>query len=777
MHENITERKHAKDLLNDIIEKNPMSIQIVDKDGYTLHGNPSYNRLFGATPPPDFSIFDDLQNKSKELEQLIARAKNGEVVHLPDIYFNPRDEVAEAPDMPLWIRAQIFPLNDSSGKPEQFIFMHENITENKLAEAELKKSEERFRDIIYSAGDWVWEVDENGIYTYSSNKSIELLGYSQQEIIGKSPFDFMQTEDVELVLPIFKDIASKKLPINDLENWNVKKNGERICLLTNGVPILNNKGILKGYRGVDKDITARKQIEIELLEHVVQYRNLANSGLALIWTSGSDKLCNYFNTTWLNFTGRALEQELGNGWAEGVHPDDFERCLETYVTAFDRCEPFEMEYRLRNANGEYRWILDMGTPNYNSTGEFMGYIGNCFDITDRKQIEQDLIIAKERAEESDRLKSAFLANMSHEIRTPMNGILGFAELLKENNLTTEQQSHYIGIIEKSGARMLNIINDIVDISKIESGQMDVAISETNVNELIENIYLFFSPECEGKGLQISFQNTLPARESFISSDPEKIYAILTNLVKNAIKFTKSGSIRLGYEKINDDLRFFVKDTGIGIRPEQIEMVFERFRQGNELLSRGYEGSGLGLSISKAYVEMLGGKIWVESKVRDTSESNDGGSIFYFTLPYHNSFASNILENSNELSEIKSVRMRKLKILIAEDDEGSEIFLKAVLQKYSNEILVTKTGAKAVELCRNNPDLDLIMMDIKMLEMDGYQATTLLRKFNKDVIIIAQTAFAQNGSKELAIEAGCTDYLAKPIRRDHLIEKLHQYFRK
>jgi PAS domain S-box-containing protein len=652
-----------------------------------------------------------------------------------------------------------------------------DITDRKLAEGRLRKMEERMEDIIFSLGDWVWEVDKNGVYTYSSQLGVDLFGYSIDDVVGKTPFDFMPPDEAVRISTIFSEIAGRKSNVKDLENWNIQKDGKKICMLTNAVPILDNDGNLMGYRGVDKDITQRKQAEIERCEQEVQYRNLANSGTSLIWTSGTDKLCNYFNTSWLKFTGRTLEQEIGNGWVEGVHPEDLDRCVETYVTAFDKRQPFEMEYRLRHASGEYRWILDLGTPNYNSSGEFMGYIGNCFDITDRKQTEQELIVAKEHAEESDRLKSAFLANMSHEIRTPMNGILGFAELLKEADLTNEQQHHYINIIEKSGVRMLNIINDIVDISKIESGQMKVDVSETYVNDLIENIYLFFKSEAEAKGLKIFFRNTLPAKEAIISSDQEKIYAILTNLVKNAVKFTKTGEIELGYEKIDGNLRFFVKDTGIGIRPDQFTMVFERFRQGNDLLSRDFEGSGLGLSISKAYVEMLGGKIWVESKAQDLSETGEGGSVFYFTLPHSTKSVNESLNIADDSSKNKPVKMRKLKILIAEDDEGSEMFLTAVLKKLSTKILTTKTGADAVEICRNNPDLDLIMMDIKMLEMDGYQATSIIRQFNKDVVIIAQTAFAQNGARELAIEAGCTDYLSKPIRRDKLMEVLHQYFDK
>ncbi|MDF1517942.1 MAG: ATP-binding protein [Lutibacter sp.] len=238
----------------------------------------------------------------------------------------------------------------------------------------------------------------------------------------------------------------------------------------------------------------------------------------------------------------------------------------------------------------------------------------------------ELIVAKEHAEESDRLKSAFLANMSHEIRTPMNGILGFAGLLATPNLTGEKQQEYIRIIEDSGQRMLNIINDIVSISKIESGIVRVNISETNINEQFAYLYNFNKGEAEKKDIHFSFKNYLSAKDIFVKTDKEKLYEIVTNLVKNALKFTNSGSIEFGCEKKDDFLQFYVKDSGVGIRQEQKTLIFERFRQGSESLSRNYEGAGLGLSISKAYVELLGGKIWVESEIGK-------GSTFYFTLPF------------------------------------------------------------------------------------------------------------------------------------------------
>ncbi|MBK7030415.1 MAG: PAS domain S-box protein [Bacteroidales bacterium] len=514
LHENITDQKNAEVLLNDIIENNPMSIQVVDKEGHTLRGNPAFINLFGSVPPPEFSIFEDLKSKSSELKDLVARALNGEIVHLPDIYFNAHDAIAEAPDIPLWIRALIFPLNNSIGKPERFVFMHENITERKVA-------------------------------------------------------------------------------------------------------------------------------------------------------------------------------------------------------------------------------------------------------------EQELIKAKDQAQESDRLKSAFLANMSHEIRTPMNGILGFSELLKRPNLTGEQQKEYIRIIEKSGARMLNIINDIIDISKIEAGLITVEIEESNINEKLNYIYSFFKPQADEKGIYLFVGKSLPDNQVCIKTDNEKFYSIITNLVKNAIKFSHNGVIEFGYQLKGEFLEFYVKDSGIGIPIDRQKAIFERFIQADIAGKMAYQGAGLGLSISKAYVEMLGGNIWVESE-------EGTGSTFYFTLPYKTNADKEINKQQPEPAG-KSNDVRKLKILIVEDDEVSEMLLAETVIRFSKEILKAGTGIEAVEICLSNPDIDLILMDIRLPEMGGYEATRQIRKSNKEVIIIAQTAHGLTGDREKSIEAGCNDYIAKPIHKDELQALIQKYF--
>jgi len=410
------------------------------------------------------------------------------------------------------------------------------------------------------------------------------------------------------------------------------------------------------------------------------------------------------------------------------------------------------------------------------------------DITDQKKLTIELIAAKDKAEESERLKSAFLANMSHEIRTPMNGILGFAGLLKEPNLTGEEQQEYITIIEKSGARMLNIINDIVDISKIESGLMEVHLKESNINEQIEYIYTFFKHEVESKGMIISYKSYLSSAESIIITDREKLFAILTNLVKNAIKFSFGGSIEFGYMMVEThssaslnngsaslnhiasrQLQFFVKDTGIGIPKDRIEAIFDRFVQADIADKRAFQGAGLGLSISKAFVEMLGGKIWAESE-------EGKGSTFYFTIPYKvDEDEVKVIKNTTPIAGATN-QIKPLKILIAEDDEGSAMLIAIAVKTFGKDVLYAKTGVEAFEACRNNPDIDLVLMDIKMPVMDGYEATREIRKFNTDMIIIAQTAYALIGDREKTIEAGCNNYISKPIIKDQLMSLLLRYFK-
>ena len=513
----------------------------------------------------------------------------------------------------------------------------------------------------------------------------------------------------------------------------------------------------------------RKQVEEALKNSEDRYsKAFKSSPYSITITSVEDGKFIEVNDAFTSIFGFTREEATTNSSIElniWVNIEDRKWVISTLL---DGRDVSKKEFLFKKKNGEIMTGLFATKFIYINKESFI--ISSINDITESKQAELELIKAKEKAEESDRLKSTFLTNMSHEIRTPMNGIIGFTELLKEPNLSSDDQQDFIQTIQISGARMLNTINNIVDVSKIESGLIQVDIKETNINEKMEFTYKFFKPEVEIKGLQFFFKNTLPSKEAIIKTDNEKVYGIMTNLIKNAIKFTYEGSIEYGYEKRGEFLEFFVKDTGIGIPQKQFQLIFERFRQGSESHNRGYEGSGLGLSIAKSYVEMLGGEIWVESE-------EGKGSIFYFTIPY-NAVSEEKIEIVNAVStEHKEVQLKNLKILIVEDDEISYSLLTRMLQKISKEVLHAITGVQAVEACRNNPDLDLVLMDIRMPKMDGNEATRQIRQFNTDVIIIAQTAYAFSGDKELAIEAGCNDYISKPINSTSLFELIRKHINK
>jgi len=385
------------------------------------------------------------------------------------------------------------------------------------------------------------------------------------------------------------------------------------------------------------------------------------------------------------------------------------------------------------------------------------------DITEQKKMLAELIAAKEHAEESDRLKSAFLANISHEIRTPMNGIIGFSELLKEPHLTGEEQAEYVDLIQQSGRRMLNLINDLIDISRIEAGETKLQITPTPVNKVLRDLHAFFMPAISQKKLQLRSTPGLPDAESIIETDNGKLAQILTNLLQNALKFTVTGSIDFGYTRQGTTLEFYVIDTGIGIPDKMQEKIFDRFRQVDNTLTRNHEGSGLGLSITKAYVEMLGGKLSVRS-------AEGAGSIFTFTLPY------NPVKTSDLSSPVQpSLLNPKLSglgtqpcILIVDDDAVSRVLLVKTLQRENMTVLTAVNGQEAIDQVRHHPEISLVLLDLQLPLLNGYEAATAIKQHRPELPVIAQSAFTSKEDKQKARQAGCNTYITKPINKTELL---------
>ena len=415
-----------------------------------------------------------------------------------------------------------------------------------------------------------------------------------------------------------------------------------------------------------------------------------------------------------------------------------------------------------------------------------------FQIFEKELLEEKLIIANEKAEKKVKTKSVFLANMVHEIKTPLNGILGYSDLLKQKDLSDEMQQFCISMIDKGGIHLLNIVNNLLSDSKNEVLQNKVMITPCNINEQIEYIYNFFKLEVEQKGLQISFQNSLPNCEAVIDTDSDKINGILTNLVKNAISYCDEGSIEIGYtlkpvnrqdtlfsglfsehrEKPHNqvNIEFFVKDTGIGVPINKQEAIFGRFVQVDSKDKRAAHGVGLGLAISKNYVEMLDGKIWIESEPGN-------GSIFYFTIPFISKQSEKLARVNCKSKEMPFNEIKDLKILIVDDDISLGMLQAELVIDNCIYVQNVYNGIEALKACKLNNDFDLILMDINMPKMNGFDAVEQIRQLNKDVIIIAQTVYPQEDEIALAYNAGCNDYIQKTLNKSTMLELLRKYFSK
>ncbi|NVO20293.1 MAG: PAS domain S-box protein [Bacteroidetes bacterium] len=420
------------------------------------------------------------------------------------------------------------------------------------------------------------------------------------------------------------------------------------------------------------------------------------------------------------------------------------------------------EFHNRKKNGEEYWEKAIISPITNVDGTFTHFMAMKEDITESKKLHDELIIAKEHAEESERLKTAFLQNISHEIRTPLNGILGFAYMLNKDNVDESTHKKLTESMLISGKRLLELINNIIDLSKLESGSFELTISEFPLHKLLNEVCNQFTHSADTKGISIISPFEYLSQELIIKTDELKLHQILTNLLDNAMKFTKEGRIEIGYVAVENELIFSVRDTGCGIPLKLQSRIFDRFYQADMSMSRNFEGSGLGLAICKGLVEMLRGKIWFES-------TENVGTTFYFSIP---------CETGKEPQETKKIvtasfQNKYKKILIAEDDDFSFTFLETVLENEMVEIIRARTGVQAVEVCTRREDIDLVLMDIKMPEMNGVEATKKIKSLRPKLPVIAQTAYAFLGEKQSAIDAGCDDYITKPVSLERLSEALNR----
>jgi len=769
--QDITDRKIAENALRKSEEKLKnifnlanSGIIMADIEGNFLEFNNWWPKMTGYSREEyskmkNFSVThpDDLEKSKLWLQKIIS----GEI----DKYQIEKRYVRKDKSI-FWGESSVSAIKDKNNQITSTIGIVTDITERKLAEELLRESEEKYRGLVENSPDGIVTYVQEKI-TYANGEALRIVGANNSDqIIGKSVLEFVHPDSLESVIQRMKKIVLDDNATQIVEEKLISLTGETIYTEMKAIPTLFEHQ--NAVQVIIHDISERKRTQ----EKIKQLSQAVEQSPVAIVITNTLGVIEYVNPKFIETTGYSYEELIGKNprILKSGHTSQ-EEYKHLWHTLSSGNEWFGEFHNMKKDSSLY-WESASISPILNSQGVITHYIAIKEDITERKLIEQQLIKAKEKAEESDRLKLAFLANMSHEIRTPMNGILGFTELLKDNSLDKDVQQEYIKIIEKSGKRMLNIINDIINISKVESGQIEITTSETNVNEQIEYLHTFFKPEASNKNISFSLTKELDSKHNYIRTDREKLYAILTNLIKNALKFTNEGYIEFGCEKKGDYLEFFVKDSGLGISDSQKKIIFERFRQANDTIGRTHEGSGLGLAISKAYVEMLGGNIWVESK-------EGVGSTFYFTLPYQSDY---IPEEKRAAKKTKATgydenKINNLKVLIVEDDAISKLLITIAVKPYSDDILKVSTGYEAVEACRNNPDIDLVMMDINMPEMGGYEATKQIRKFNKELVIIAQTANGMQSDHDNAIAAGCTDYISKPINISSLSKLIQKYFSK
>ncbi|MBP7497902.1 MAG: response regulator [Bacteroidales bacterium] len=474
------------------------------------------------------------------------------------------------------------------------------------------------------------------------------------------------------------------------------------------------------------------------------------------------------NNTLCNMLGYSREELLKMNFNDITHPDDVNignDILSQLISG--ELSSVIIEKRYLHKEGHIIWVnISAGIVRKpkDKSQYFVTYIQ---DISNRKKFEEQLVDAKDKAEESDRLKTSFLQNISHEIRTPMNAIVNFTEFLKDPDITAENRNQYCDIVTQSSNQLLSIITDIVHIASIEAGQEKITYQKVNLNATLYYLYNKYLQVAQKKNLSFNLKSLLSENDAIINTDEAKLSTILTNLIANAIKFTKKGFINYGYSIKNNFVEFFIEDSGIGISPEMLEVIFKRFRQVEISDNRQYGGSGLGLAISKAYVEMLGGSIWVDSE-------SGKGSVFHFTIPYNKAVYENKSEKIHKSTTGTFANESAKNILIVEDEEFNFIVLQTFLTSDKYNIIRALDGKEAVEICNKNPMIDLVLMDIKIPKLNGYEATRQIKKMYPNLPIIAQTAYSAEMDKRNAADSGCDAFISKPFSREQLISLMNKH---
>ena len=628
----------------------------------------------------------------------------------------------------------------------KILHLEDNQIDSLLVQSILKRANVKF--------EYFFADNENDFLSFINNQNIDIIlsdyhlpDYNGSEALLYVKNNYPNIPFVFVSGTMGEDVAIESL-LNGATDYVLKNNLERLA-----------PAVHRAFNEAQEQ-KARQRVEKELRKLSRADEQSPNT----IVITDINGTIEYINPTVIKLTGYTLGELIGQNprvlSSREMSKEEYSLLWKTISSG----KEWKGEFHNKKKNGELYWESATISPILDDNGEITHFLAIKEDITERKRLTMELIEAKEKAEESDRLKIAFLHNISHEIRTPMNAIVGFSEFINDPDLLPEKRKEFTDRIVQSSNQLLSIISDIVNIATIESGQEKVYENEMDLNSMLKLIFEQFLLKAEKQNVCLNLKLFLPDNEDRIISDEIKLVEILSNLVGNALKFTKQGYINFGYTVKNEELEFAVEDTGIGIPPEMHDEIFIRFRQVENNIAPLFGGSGLGLSISKAYVELLGGKMWLVSEL-------DKGSTFYFTIPFKKAKQNTLVEKQSNKGIRNEIKEPKT-LLVAEDEDSNFMLVEEQLSGLNINIIRAMDGKEAVEICKAK-HIDIVLMDIKMPILDGYEATKQIRVFLPDMPIIAQTAYTTDVDKHKALAYGCTDFISKPINQQLLISKIEE----
>lgn len=640
---------------------------------------------------------------------------------------------------------------------------------SKRVEAELKlvRDQESMQlkllwDAVFHAPVSVIITNEKGVIQFVNPRFEQTTGYTIGEAVGKKPSIVKSGKhDQKFYEELWTTILKGKEWKGELQNRN--KNGELFWEEVSISPITDHIGQIQYFVAIRNDITHRKTTEKELLDSQTKYKNLVEDINDVLFEVDSQRNISYLSPVIAKFTGFSPDEFINKPYLDLICDEDKEIVKPRFNELFQLNELQPIEYRLKKKNGAFLWVRSFSKTILNN-GSVTGIRGLLIDISTQKQVEMELIAAKERAEASDRLKTAFLNNISHEIRTPLNGILGFAPFIVDPNTTYDERQDYLDMLDSSGQRLLQTVTDFMDISLITSANYEIHPKRIHADKILNQIFQTFPVPKGKKHLSFIAEISPELKNITINTDSAVLEKICRHLLDNAFKFTLNGSITFRAEANNGILTCYVIDTGIGIGTKALGQVFETFVQEDVSTSRGYEGSGLGLSIVKGFVSLLGGSFSVRSE-------KGSGSTFFFSIPCSKE------QNQDQTSQIATENKNGLNgnnvILIVEDDRTNYLYINILLKSFYTT-LHAENGLKAVEIVKKNPEIALILMDVKLPLMNGLDATREIKLLRPELPVIAVTAYAQSNDQVRCFEAGCDEYLPKPISKEILYMKIEKF---